>query len=99
MIAATEAAIKKGDCPEAKLDDKYYTECQNFYAQCSKSVKQSLVTNACLNIRGFVSALTAVAESNGYARLKRSIMINVINTCPTDDRLPLASALEEIVTL
>lgn len=96
---ATMAAIKKGDSPEASLDKKYYTECENFYKQCRSAVNKGVVTNACLNIRGFVRALTAVAESNGYARLKRQLEIHVINTCPVDDRAALYATLEQLVTL
>lgn len=99
IVVATEAAIQKGDSPQAKLDSKYFTECQNFYKQCRDAVKKGAITNACLNIRGFVRALTTVAESNGYARLKRQIEIHVINTCPLDDRLALMATLEQMVTL
>ena len=99
LVAATEAAIKKGDSPNAKLDAKYFNECQQFYKQCRDAVNKDIITNACLNIRGFVRALTAVAESNGYAKLKRQIQIQVINTCPTEDRLALSATLEQIITL
>ena len=99
LVVATETAIKKGDFPSAKLSSKHYTQCQNFYQQCNKAVKRGDISNACLNIRGFVRALTAVAESNGHANLKRQIEIHVINTCPSDDRPALVATLEQIVTL
>ena len=99
IVAATEAAIKKSDFPDVKLEDKYFTQCQNFYLQCRKSVESQTVSSACLNIRGFVRALKSVATSNGRAKLKRQLEIHVINTCPSDDRLALSSALSEIVTL
>lgn len=99
LIAATESAIKKGDSPNARLDAKYFDECQAFYKQCRDAVKKGLITNACLNIRGFVRALTIVAESNGYSKLKRQVEINVIDTCPSDDRQPLIATLEQIITL
>ena len=99
LIAATTSAIKKSDCPDASLSDSYYDECEAFYKQCRASVQKAVVTNACLNIRGFVRALTRVALSNGRSTLKRQIEIEVINTCASDDRLSLYAALEQIVTL
>lgn len=99
LVVATEAKIKAGDVKDAKLDDKYYEDCQRFYAQCLASVHNNSVTRACLNIRGFVRALQTVAESGGYAKLRRQIEINVVNTCPADDRVSLIAILDQTVTL
>ncbi len=99
LVAATEARLKKGGVPNAGLDAKHYDECQAFYRQCRDAANKGMVSNACLNIRGFVRALTEVAESSGYAKLKRQIEIHVINTCPADDRGALKATLEQIVTL
>lgn len=99
LVAATNAAIQRSDDPAIELPEKYFDQCEAFYKQCQSSVKKAMVTNACLNIRGFVRALTRVALSHGYASLKRQLEIEVINTCITDDRIPLCAVLEQIVTL
>ena len=99
LMVATKSAIRRGTCSTATLDSKYYAECQTFYEKCRGAVNGGQLSNACLNIRGFVRALTAVAESSGYARLKRQVEIHVINTCPTDDRMDLNAMLEQIITL
>lgn len=99
LMVATKSAIRRGTCSTATLDSKYYAECQTFYEKCRGAVNGGQLSNACLNIRGFVRALTAVAESSGYARLKRQVEIHVINTCPTDDRMALNAMLEQIITL
>jgi hypothetical protein len=64
-----------------------------------KSVQNGIVSNAVLNIRGFVRALTTVAESEGYCALKRWLEICVIDTCPVTEREALSAVLNSIVTL
>ena len=78
---------------------KYYDQCENFYIKLRAAVRKAQVTNACLNIRGFVRALTAVAESDGKANLKRQIEIHVVNTTSQEDRSAILPILSEIVTL
>ena len=99
LMAAVASALKKDGFPSSALDKKYFTEAENFYKQCRSAVKKSVVSNACLNIRGYVRSLVSVSESNGYAKLKRQIKIHVIDTCPFDERQPLDAILESIVTL
>ena len=68
--AATAAALKKSGC-DYKLKEEYFKQAQSFYGQCMKAVHKAAVSNAVLNIRGFVRALTIVAESEGFCSLKR----------------------------
>jgi hypothetical protein len=96
--AATQAALNKSGC-DYKLKEEYYTQAQNFYTQCMKSVRGGIVSNAVLNIRGFVRALTTVAESEGYVSLNRWLQICVVNTCPTDEREALNAVLKSMVTI
>lgn len=96
--AATAAALKKSGC-DYKLKEDYFQQAQKYYTQCMKSVRGGIVSNAVLNIRGFVRALTTVAESEGYVSLNRWLQICVVNTCPTDEREALNAVLNSIVTL
>ena len=96
--AATQAALDKSGC-DYKLKEDYYIQAQKFYAQCMKSVRSGIVSNAVLNIRGFVRALTTVAESEGYVTLNRWLKICVVDTCPTDEREALNAVLNSIVTI
>lgn len=98
FIAATEAALVKSGC-DYRLDQKYYQQAQAFYSQCMTAVHEGIISNSVLNIRGFVRALTTVAESEGFVTLGRWLQICVIDTCPVDEREPLRSILKSIVTL
>lgn len=98
FMAATEAALKRDGC-DYKLDAKFFNQAQAFYSQAMSSVRSGVISNAVLNIRGFVRALTAVAESEGFCTLKRWISICVIDTCPPDEREALQSVLNSVVTL
>jgi len=100
LIAAVTSALKRDGFEGTKLPDEYYKMCEDFYKQCRKAASgdDACITNACLNIRGFVRALTTVAESNGVARLKRWIRLCVINSCPEDERGALGDILDLIVT-
>lgn len=82
-----------------KLADQYFTECDKFYKELLKAVHKGLVSNSCLNIRGMIRALEAVALIPGATTLKRQITIHVINTCPKEDREDLQLQLQEIVSL
>ena len=96
--AATAAALNKSGC-DYKLKEDYFKQAQKFYSQCMKAVRDGAVSNAVLNIRGFVRALTTVAESEGFVSLKRWLQICVVYTCPTDEREALNAVLDSIVTL
>lgn len=96
--AATAAALRKSGC-DYELSDDYFQQAQKFYSQCMKSVHGGIVSNAVLNIRGFVRALTTVAESEGYCGLNRWLKICVVDTCPVAEREALSAVLNSIVTL
>ena len=98
LVAAVTAALKK-DGFENKVLPDIYKQAELYYKQCSASVKKDIVSNACLNIRGFVRAITLVAESGGVTKLKRAIEMAVINTCPVDERQDLYVMLDSIVSL
>lgn len=96
--SATAAALKKKGC-DFKLREEYFNQAQKFYSIVLDAVRDATVSNAVLNIRGFVRALTVVAVSEGSCKLKRWLQICVIDTCPTDEREALLSVLNSIVTL
>lgn len=99
LVAAVTAALKRDGFENIMVDPDIYKQAETYYKQCSSSVKKDIVSNACLNIRGFVRAITLVAESNGVTKLKRAIEMAVINTCPVDERSELYSTLDGIVSL
>ncbi len=99
LMAATKSALKRDGFEGTSLKPQYFNETESFYKQCRAAIRKQVITNACLNIRGFVRALTEVAESDGYATLKECIRDQVINTCPFDERQPLVDMLEQCVTL
>ncbi len=96
--AATQAALVKDGC-SYKLNNDYFVQAQKFYSQCQKSVRGGIISNSVLNIRGFVRALTVVAESEARCQLSRWLKICIIDTCPTDEREALSAILNSIVTL
>lgn len=99
LVAAVNAALKRDGFDGIKVNPEYYKQAEKYYKQCSASVKKDVVSNACLNIRGFVRAITLVAESNGITKLKRAIEMAVINTCPVDERQDLFATLDAIVSV
>ena len=78
------------------LDKKNIDMVEKFYRTCQKAVNKGDFTNAVLNIRGFVRALTNVTSSNGNALLIEEVEDHVINTCPIDERQPLKSTASTI---
>ena len=98
LMSAVSATLKKHGC-DVELPKEYFDACEAFYRQCRSAVREGAVSNACLNIRGFVRALTTVAESGGVAKLKRWIQLSVINTCPSDEREALNAFLDELILI
>lgn len=89
-----KAAVGKG-----KLADQYFAQLDAYYKVLLSAVHKGQVENSCLNIRGMVRALNAVAVLPGVTTLAEQIKDQVINTCPVDDRNTLVIQLQEIVTL
>lgn len=81
------------------LDEKYYIQTDKWYQTLLDSVKGNLIENDCLNIRGCVRALDAVAKVPGLVTLKKELLIHVINTCSKDDRPNILAALNGAVNL
>ena len=67
LVAAVDSRLKKDGFTGVSLSAKHYKEAEAFYKQCRGAVRKAQVSNAVLNIRGFVRALVTVAESDGYA--------------------------------
>ena len=98
LIAAVDSALKRDGFENVKVNRTIFKEAEEFYKKCRAAVQKGIVSNACLNIRGFVRAITAVAESEGFAKLKRQVEIHVINTCPIDEREALYAMADVIIT-
>lgn len=75
------------------VDKASFELADRFYQYCMDAVKSGTVTDAVLNIRGFKRALAITAESEGWADLPQWIEIEVINTCPADEREMLKAGL------
>ncbi|MGN0294747.1 MAG: hypothetical protein ACI4D3_12180 [Lachnospiraceae bacterium] len=84
---------------EDRLDQRYFSQTDQFYQSLLAAVHNGQVENSCLNIRGFCRALNATAQVPGATTLADQIRIHVINTCPIDDRIPLTAQLNEKITL
>ena len=78
------------------LDKADVKTVEKFYIQCRKAVGKGDFTNAVLNIRGFVRALTVKTASNGNLSLADAVEMHVINTCPVDERQPLKSTASTV---
>ena len=99
LVAAVKAALNRDGFADISVNPDLFVQAEKYYKQCSASVKKDVVSNACLNIRGLVRAITLVAESNGVTKLKRAIEMAVVNTCPVDERQDLYATLETIVSI
>ena len=79
-----------------ELKDKGYTQTvdkddikkvEDFYTTCREQKESNdCITDAVLNIRGFVRALATKTSSDGYCDLYDAVEMMVINTCPVDER-------------
>lgn len=96
--AATNAALKADDC-DFNLPEKYYVTAEKFYQKCMDAVHSGTVSNSILNIRGFVRALTTVAESECTCTLARWIEICVVDACPADEQQALKDILRSVVVI
>lgn len=88
-----KAAVK------ATLHHQYFTQVDELYKALHAAVLKNRVSNSCLNIRGFVRALEAVALIPKATSLLKQVQIQVINTCPADDRAVLLALAQEKITL
>lgn len=96
--AATNAALKADD-NDFILPDKYFVAAEKFYQRCMDSVHDGVVSNSVLNIRGFVRALTIVADSECTCLLSRWLEVCVIDSCPTDEHQSLKDILKAVVVI
>ncbi|MCR5624998.1 MAG: AAA family ATPase [Lachnospiraceae bacterium] len=95
ILMASAKIAKKNN-----LDEQYYEQCDKLYKIYLAAVRKGQsISNAVLNIRGFVSALDAVSLLPGFITLSSEIEINVINTCPEEDRAVLITTLKDVITL
>lgn len=101
LKASVEAELKK-DGFEVTIDEENINQVQAFYELVSEAVTESsgsgVISNAALNIRGFVRALVTVAESKGKSHLREWLITSVINGCPADEQQTLMSFLDSVVT-
>lgn len=99
LVNSVQAKLNEDGFTKAGVDSKYIAQADKFYGAIRHAVEEGLITNAALNIRGFVRALAAVFESDGHCRLKRQLELNVVNTCPLMEAEVLRGVLQNVVTL
>ena len=95
LVVAVETELRSKGYSQ-KLDIKYVDLVEKFYKSCQGSVDKNIFTNAVLNIRGFVRALTNVTSSDGNALLIEEVEDHVINTCPVDERPNLTATARKV---
>lgn len=95
---ATEAGLKAIGC-DFQLEEKYFMVAEKFYQKCMDAVHSGSISNAVLNIRGFVRALIAVADSEATEPLSLWLTNCVVDSCPADERQPIKDVLRAIVTI
>lgn len=82
-----------------RLHAKYFKQVDQYYGLLKDAVHAGQIENTCLNIRGFVRALDAIAQIPDVTTLAEQIEMQVINTCIEDDRPTLLGELRNVVTL
>ncbi len=102
LKASVKANVEKDgfDWNKIKLPDDAFNQAERFYKECYKAATKDTptLTPACLNIRGFVRALSITAESIGNSHLRENIEIEVVNPCPDDEYEALKAILTRVVT-
>ena len=96
--AATNAALK-ADGNDFVLPDKYFVAAEKFYQHCMDAVHEGHLSNAVLNIRGFVRALTVVADSECTCPLSRWLQVCVIDSCPADEQKSIVELMQATVVI
>lgn len=89
LKVAVESELRKDGFDDLKPENEMFNAVEKFYKVCRSSVARNDISNAVLNIRGFVRAITDVTESEGYLSLRSAVYDAVINTCPVDERQAL----------
>ena len=80
------------------LKKEYFEACEKCYKKFKSYVESSnMVSQQCLNIRGFKEALDEVAYSEETTTLKSKIIECVINGCPEEERQIFITHLEDTV--
>lgn len=82
-----------------KLGAPYFNQCNDLYMALLSACKQGIISDNCLNIRGFVAALNAVAMYPKYTKLASQITTQIINTCPEADRAALSAQVLDKINL
>ena len=84
------------------IEDKYLIACNELYKDLAKKASmdgfEGAITDTCLNIRGLVRALKAVAISGYTVKLKDRLVLSVVNACNADERPLIMQSLNEKVT-
>ena len=89
LKVAVESELRKDGFDDLKPENEMFNLVEKFYKVCRSSVARNDISNAVLNIRGFVRAITDVTESEGFLSLRNAVFDAVINTCPVDERQAL----------
>lgn len=100
LKVATMSKIRKDGFDDVEIPDEYVKQAADFYnAVYGASTRpDAMITNASLNIRGYVRALSVVAESNGECKLVDELQTQVINTCDPEEVEALMTMAKQSIT-
>jgi len=83
-----------------RLDGVYFQQCDTLYVKLRESVRQNLISNQALNIRGFVAALESVAQFPGVMTLNEALRVCVVYLVEQDvEQSALIQTLNDVVNL
>lgn len=95
----TITAQLKANFKEGQLANKYFVACEKVYEQLRVAVDSGRISSECLNIRGFVSALKAVADFPYGTKLIEQLKIHLANGCNKDERFVVNSTVQDCIDL
>lgn len=95
LEAPSIAAALKENLPEGCLPERYISACDKLYKDFCATVATSTLSNDCLNIRGFVNALSMVSFCPEELSLQDCIRVGVIDLCDKKERPVLDQMLRD----
>lgn len=100
LRVATQSKIKKDGFDDVEINDQYIKQAAQFYNAVygASTRSDALITNTSLNIRGYVRALSIVAESDGVCKLVDELQTQVINVCDPEEVEALVTMAKQTIT-
>ena len=93
-----ENLLKANFPSDTKLGKKHFKACSRVYKSFRGAVESGRVSKRCLNIRGFVRALSDVEHFPESTSLAHRIKVQVLNNCLPEERMVLDSMVRDKIT-